>query len=177
MKKILLCFLSVMLFSFANAQTKRTEVKDAKDKYANVEIQYLTTTKLPRGTIFKNGNVMLRRGYTASYADNNQVVIIKKAKAGGNTGAFSCDCERGTGGCGVGIDGNKITCLPKNGCTDCRVTVVVDPKGTAITKSGIDWKKLIVPSANIQRQKTEDPDQGGEIIRKPVKRATSPVKQ
>ena len=172
MKKLLLLISTFYLTVTLNAQSKRTEVKDAHDKYANVEVEYLTTTKLPEGTIFKNGKVMLKRGYTASYADNNRVVIIKKMKAGGNTGAFSCDCESGSGGCGVGIDGNKISCLPKNGCTRCSITVIVDPKSIAITKSGIDWKKLIIPSANIQRQKTEDPDQGGEIIKKkdlPVK--------
>ncbi|WP_300597675.1 hypothetical protein [Niabella sp.] len=169
MKKILLLTAMPILTLVIHTQAQgRTDVKDAHDRYANQELAYAASNLLPEGAELKNGKVVLKRGYETSYADNNQVLIIKKAKAGGTTGAFSCDCERGSGGCTVGITDGAINCYSKSGCTDCRISVSIDPKNTAITKAGTNWKKLTLTAP-----KTEDPDQGGEIIRKKA----LPVKQ
>lgn len=166
MRHFLLLTISFYFISILQAQSKRSEVKDAHDKYTNEEVQYLSTSQLPEGTKFINGEVHLNRGYSASYSDNNNVVIIKSIKKESVVGAFSCGCDEGNGSCGVLISGNSIKCNSQPGCVNCTLSGVINPKTTAITKSGMDWKKLIIPPANMQRKKSEDPDQGGEIIKR-----------
>lgn len=128
---------------------------------------FATTTQLPKGTIFKNGKVELLKGYTASYTDSNRVVVIKEKK-GGVTGSFTCYCKAGQGSCGSLVTGEGLKCV-SDGCGECGILVVINPKNVAITKSGSDWKKLILPTSEVQQQ--EDPDQGGEIFKKSGKKS------
>lgn len=175
MKKVLLATLTAILFAAADAQTtRRTAVQDNHDRYANIEVQYATTTKLPEGTSFENGKIMLKKDYRTSYADSNRVLIVQKPD-GSTSGAFKCRCETSSpgGSCSVTITEGSIRCVATGGC-NCTLDVIVKPaKNTAITQSGKNWKKLIIPSAHSQRQNTEDPDQGGEIFKQKTKPAAS----
>jgi len=178
MKKIVLSALAAMLIATAGAQTTgRPAVQDSRDRYANIEVQYATTTELPEGTSLKNGKVTLKKGYRANHLDSNRVVVVQKPN-GEISGAFKCRCEAGSSGsCSVSITDGAIRCVATGGC-DCTLDVVIKPpKNTAITSSGSNWKKLIVPSATTQRQNTEDPDQGGEVFKKKSKRVASPSNQ
>jgi len=163
-----LLFTAVIFFAaIVNAQTKRNDTHNANDRYANIELQYATTTKLPEGTMLKGGKVMLKKGYKASYADNNQIIIVQKPN-GNTTGAFSCRCKSGSGRCGASLSDGTLTCIALGGC-DCILDIAVTPpKNAALTKDALQWKTLIVPTG-----KTEDPDQGGEIIKK----KNSPIKK
>lgn len=159
-----LLFTTVIFFAaIVNAQTKRNDTHNANDRYANIEAQYATTTKLPEGTMLKGGKVMLKKGYKASYADNNKNIVIQKQN-GSTTGTFTCYCKEGDGSCGSLITGDGIDCV-QNGCGACGILVVVTPKNTALTK---DWKRF-----EVKPPTPEDPDQGGEIIKKknlPIKK-------
>ncbi len=178
MKIILLSVLTATLVATADAQTTgRTAVQDSHDKYANIEVQYVPTTALPEGTSLKNGKVTLKKGYRVNHLDSNRVVVVLKPN-GEISGAFKCRCEVGSSGsCSVSISDGAIRCVATGGC-DCTLDVVIKPpKNVAITQSSGNWKKLIVPSANMQRQNTEDPDQGGEVFKKKSKRVASPSNQ
>ena len=167
MKKLLLLTTVFFIITAVDAQTdRRTDVVDAKDRYANEEVQYLTTTKLPEGTTFKNGKVILKRGYRASYADNNQIIVVYKKKDGSVSGTFTCYCKQG-GSCTPHMEYAAVVCRPK-GCIDCQISIALpQPKNIALTKATLNWK--ILETGN---PAPEDPDQGGEIIKKkdlPVK--------
>ena len=166
MKKLLLLTIAFFYIVVANAQTiRKTNVTDANDRYANVEIPYATTTKLPKGTVLKKGKIVLKYGYKANYADSNRIIVVQKPN-GEISGAFKCKCESGTGRCGITHDGGTLQCVALGGCNCTMEISVGPPKGMAITLSNGNWKKLIIPSANTKRQKNEDPDRGGEIIKK-----------
>ncbi|MFT3827071.1 MAG: hypothetical protein QM731_24310 [Chitinophagaceae bacterium] len=115
------------------------------------------------------------KGYKTVNLDSNRIIIVQKPN-GETSGAFKCSCETGSGSCGVSTDGTaSIHCVAFGGCNCMMAIVVKPPKGVAITQSNGDWKKLVLPSANSQQQKTEDPDQGGEVTNK--KKTQLPVKQ
>lgn len=175
MKRVLLPALALLLITNADAQNPgRTNVKESHDRFVNIEIQHATTTELPEGAVFNKGKVTLKKGYSTNYADSNRVIIIKKPN-GEFSGAFTCSCEAGSS-CPISYDSSVLKCLVTKGC-NCKLDVVIKlPKNTAITQSGGNWKKLVVPAANTQRQNTEDPDQGGEIF-KNGSRAASSTKQ
>lgn len=162
MKKVLLLTTIIFFIATSKAQISYRKSGEGQRDF----LPFDSTGKLPKGTAFNNGDIILNKEFVANYADNQKVLIIKNVKTGSNTGAFSCYCKHGAGSCSIGIDGNKIICFPEDGCTNYSLTVVVDLKNTTIKQSGLGWKKLIVPNANMQHQKTEDPDQGGEIIKK-----------
>nr|MBP7557755.1 hypothetical protein [Chitinophagaceae bacterium] len=137
-------------------------------------VQYTATTDLPEGTAFTNGKITLKKGYRTSYADSNRVLIVQKPD-GSTSGAFKCRCETNSAGgsCSVTITDGSIRCVATGSC-NCTLDVIIKPtKNTAITQSGKNWKKLIIPSAHAQRQNTEDPDQGGEIFKQKTKPAAS----
>jgi hypothetical protein len=165
MKKILLLTTAFYFIVTLHAQSRRTEVKNSHDKYANQEVPYLTTTKLPEGTGFKNGNIVLKTGYRASYADNAQIIVVYR-KNGSVSGSFTCYCNQ-TGSCTPKMEYGAVVCRPID-CIDCRISVVVNPpKNATLTKGSLKWKVLV-----LQNPTPEDPDQGGEIIKKkdlPVK--------
>lgn len=161
MKKILLLTLTVMSASILLAQTPRKPaVQDARDKYANTALNH----SLPEGTTLKKGKVTVNKGYKASYAEDKRIVIVKKDN-GDISGSFKCGClsDEG-GGCSVQIIGQNIYCS-SSGCKDCSLLTTIHPtSGVAITQAD-NWQQVILPTAKPQ-PKTEDPDQGGEIIRK-----------
>lgn len=175
MKKILLAALIILLIAPVYAQTtSRTAVQDSHDRFANIEVQYATTTKLPEGTRIENGKVVLKKGYRTSYADSSRVLIVQKPD-GSTSGAFKCRCTVSSSGasCSVIITDGSIECVTTGDCS-CTLDVIIKPaKNVAITQSGGNWKKLVIPSARSQRQNTEDPDQGGEIFKQKTKPAAS----
>lgn len=161
-------FTTVIFFAaIVNAQTKRNDTHNANDRYASIEAQYATTTKLPEGTMLTKGKVMLKKGYKASYADNNQIIIVQKPN-GSTTGAFSCRCKSGSGRCGATFSDGTLSCIALGGC-DCILDIAVSPpKNTALTRAALNWKTLV-----LKNPAPEDPDQGGEII----KRKNLPIKK
>lgn len=175
MKKAFFAALAAILLISARAQTTgKTGVKDSHDRFANIEVQYVTTTDLPEGTALKNGKITLKKGYRTGYADSNRVLIVQKPD-GSTSGAFKCRCEVNSSGgtCSVSITDGAIRCVATGGC-DCTLDVIIKPtKNVAITQSSGNWKKLIIPSASSQRQNTEDPDQGGEVFKTKAKPAAS----
>lgn len=179
MKKFLFSALAIMLVAGADAQsTAKTDVKESRDRFANIEVQYVTTTELPEGTTFNKGKVALKKGYRANYLDSNRVIVVQKPN-GETSGAFKCRCSTGSSGgsCSVTFSDGMLYCVASGGCSCTMDVIVKPPKNAAITQSGGNWKKLIVPAANTQKQNTEDPDQGGEIFKKNKKTAASSSKQ
>ena len=171
MKKIFLLATSVLFVITVNAQTDRkASVKDANDRYANIEVAYAgTTTKLPKGVMLRNGRLVIKIGYNTIYTDNNQVINVQK-KNGVVTGSFTCYCKV-EGTCAIRNIVGTVNCV-SDGCNECDILVTINPKqGVAITKAGSNWKKLVIKNRPI----TEDPDQGGEIIK--TKQDVLPSKQ
>lgn len=148
MRKIWLLFAFLCAATIINAQTNRKPaVKDAHDRYANTGDEILVTSRLPEGTVFKGGKITVKEGYRTSYTDNKQVIIVQQAN-GNITGAFTCACKEGQGGCTVSASGSVIICIPV-GCGYCEamLTTVEPTKGVAITKANSNWKKIIIPTA------------------------------
>lgn len=143
MKISVLLMTAFVFIATANAQlthTKRTEVKDAHDKYANTEAM-----ELPEGTALKKGKVTLANGYRTVYLDSNRIIVVQKSN-GETTGAFRCGCTS-LGDRRVTFTGNEIHCV-----TGCNMDVTLG-NYRIISQSGNEWKKIILPKDNIKRQK------------------------
>lgn len=161
MKKILLLTLTTMCASILFAQTPhKSVVQDARDKYANTELNHT----LPEGVTLKKDKIMVNKGYKASYAADKRIVIVKKDN-GDISGSFKCGCMSDEGGaCRVQIIGQNIYCF-SSGCKDCSLLTTINPTSNVAVTQSENWQQVILPTAKPQ-PKTEDPDQGGEIIRK-----------
>ncbi len=137
MRKIMLLAAALLLVILTNAQAR---------KAGKGQMDFLPAASLPEGTSFNKGNIEIKKGYTTSFADNKGVIVVQK-QDGNITGAFSCNCA-GSGTCSIIISGNILVCTPTGNCGSCYMSTTVNPKaGVAITKSGTDWKKVILPSA------------------------------
>jgi hypothetical protein len=144
MKRLLLLSTALFFVVASNAQLsgKRTEVKDAHDRYVNTDsAAYL----LPEGTTFENDKVALKKGYRVLFLDSNRIIVVQKPN-GETTGAFRCSCTtvNKAGDHGVAFTRNEIHCV-----NDCSMDVVLNPeKNISITRSNGNWKKLTVPAAS-----------------------------
>ncbi len=176
MKQVALLMTAFFFLLKGDAQiTPKSDVKDTHDRYTNTDdpspIRLKgVTSKLPKGTSFRKGKVVLLKGYRVKYHDSSQVTVVYRQNL--VTGAFTCGCQKGTtggGSCLLQTSGNVLSCTP-NSCTNCKLVTTIDTKtGVAITKANADWKEVVLPTAGKQ-QKTEDPDQGGEIFKKSDKK-------
>lgn len=139
MRRSLLLTTALLFVIAATAQLpgKRSQVKDAHDRYANMDTALAI---LPEGTDVKDGNVALKNGYRVLMLDSSRVIVIQRSN-GETTGAFRCGCA--TGNRGVTFTKNEIHCI--NGCS---MDVVLNPgKNSSITHSSGNWKKLTIPAA------------------------------
>lgn len=106
-----------------------------------------TTSKLPKGTRFENGKIIIENGYKAVYSSNKRIVAIQANNGLGIEGSFSCGCS-GEGSCGISTDGGVLVC---EGPSCCRLIIII--KGPAeLTMERIErepeklkWKKLVFP--------------------------------
>ncbi|HRE37954.1 MAG TPA: hypothetical protein PLR98_13445 [Chitinophagaceae bacterium] len=109
-----------------------------------------TTSKLPNGTKFQNGKVVIIDGYKAVYSSDKKIVAIKGNNDLGITGSFACVCSEPEVSCGISTDGGILICESSSSC--CRLLIVI--KGSSeLTMEKIEqapeklkWKKLIVPT-------------------------------
>ena len=145
MKILVLLMMAFLFIATANAQLthgKRAEIKDAQDKYANID----DAMELPEGTALKNRKVTLNNGYRTVYLDSNRIMVVQKPN-GETTGAFRCGCTSDSGNRRVTFTGNEIHCA--SGCS----MDVTPGNDRNISQSGNEWKKIILSSDNIKRQK------------------------
>jgi hypothetical protein len=152
MKKLFLLSTALFFVVAANAQLsgKRSEVKDAHDRYANIDT---VAALLPEGTAVKSGKVMLKNGYRILILDSNRVIVVQRQN-GENTGAFRCSCTtvNKAGSDRVAFTGDEIHCI-----SGCSMDVVLNPeKNISITQRSGNWRKLTLSSAGMQLRKIED---------------------
>ncbi len=146
MKKLLLWITASFLIVAANAQLngKRTEVNDARDRYAD--------TTLPEGTALKDGKVKLKNGYRTVYLDSSRAMVVQKSNDE-NTGAFRCRCAAfDKGNYKVIFSGNEIRCAG-----GCSMEIALNPgKNVAVMLDAAKWKEWRLPAAanTVQRTKT-----------------------
>lgn len=106
-----------------------------------------TTSKLPKGTKFENGKVVVLNGYRAVRSSDKKMVFIISGNGPGVRGGFRCECESGSGNCLTNVINNKIVC---GGDSCCRIVVTIyDSDELTMEKiekepEKIKWKKLIV---------------------------------
>ena len=106
-----------------------------------------TTSKLPKGTKFENGKVVVLNGYRAVRSSDKKMVFIISGNGPGVRGGFRCECELGSGNCLTNVINNKIVC---GGDSCCRIVVTIyDSDELTMEKiekepEKIKWKKLIV---------------------------------
>ena len=106
-----------------------------------------TTSKLPKGTKFENGKVVVLNGYRAVRSSDKKMVFIISGNRPGVRGGFRCECESGSGNCLTNVINNKIVC---GGDSCCRIVVTIyDSDELTMEKiekepEKIKWKKLIV---------------------------------
>lgn len=146
MKKLLLLIAASFLIAAANAQLngKRTEVNDARDRYAD--------TTLPEGTALKDGKLTLKNGYRTVYLDSNRTMVVQKPN-GESTGAFRCRCTAlYKGKSTISFSGNEIHCTG-----GCNMDIALNlRKNVTVTLAGAKWKEWRLPAAvdTVQRSKT-----------------------
>lgn len=107
-----------------------------------------TTSKLPKGTRFENGKVIVKNGYKAVYSSDKKIVAILSDNGLGITGTFMCECSTPGTSCGISTDGGILVC-EGGGC--CGLIIVI--KGLqALTMEDIEktpeklkWKNLVLP--------------------------------
>lgn len=106
-----------------------------------------TTSKLPKGTKFENGKVVVLNGYRAVRSSDKKMVFIISGNGPGVRGGFRCECESESGNCLTNVINNKIVC---GGDSCCRIVVTIyDSDELTMEKiekepEKIKWKKLIV---------------------------------
>jgi hypothetical protein len=110
-----------------------------------------TTSKLPKGTKFENGKVVVTNGYRAVRSSDKTMVLIVADNGLGAHGSFRCDCGgRGTGACNTSIINNKIIC---GGDKCCELVVTIEEgEGLYLTMEEIEnnskkltWKRIVFP--------------------------------
>lgn len=143
--------------------TECTEVKSSKgadgrslSKPVTIDAKQLrindgsdTTSKLPKGTKFENGKLVLMKGYKAVYTSGKKMVAIMSDNGESATGTFRCTCGIEDGSCGITIGSTLILCEGPECCS----LVVSIPPGSDLTLEKIEktpeklkWKKLIFPA-------------------------------
>ena len=107
-----------------------------------------TTSKLPKGTKFENGKVVITNGYKAVQSSDKTMVFILADNGNNVEGSFSCKCFLGLGACGVIISGSAVGC---SGAECCRFKVTTGNL-SGLTMQDIErapeklkWKKLVLP--------------------------------
>jgi len=106
-----------------------------------------STSSLPEGTEWKNGKIMIKPGYVATYFDTSHMVTIRSSRAGatGTGGWFACLCKSSNGSCLLSPTPQSVSCL-NNTCKDCYMAVIIKTKGiTEDERRNFVWKRLIVP--------------------------------
>jgi hypothetical protein len=109
-----------------------------------------TTSKLPQGTKFENGKVVITNGYKAVRSSDKTILLIVADDGLGARGSFRCECEEGNGACNTSFINNKIVC---GGQTCCVLVVTIeDGQGSYLTMEEIEknpekliWKKIVFP--------------------------------
>ena len=142
MKILVLLMMAFLFIGTANAQLthgKRAEIKDAQDKYANID----DAMELPEGTALKNRKVTLNNGYRTAYPDTPDNGFTNETA---KLPPFRCGCTSDSGDRRVNFTGNEIDCA--SGCS-----MDVTPGNEKHFQSGNEWKKIILSSDNIKRQK------------------------
>lgn len=139
---------------FTDTPVTTTKPVDVNPYIGETEKNLTATTKLTEGTTFKDGKIMIGKGYHASYADNNQVVVVQRMSNGITVGTFTCSCTNSTGpgDCLPTLKGEFIACSPIGSCNHCQPLLFpgTPPKGTVIAKSTLKWQKLILPTSTKQ---------------------------
>lgn len=108
-----------------------------------------TTSKLPKGTKFENGKVVVINGYRAVPSSDKTMIFIVAVNGPGVRGSFRCDCESESGSCNTSVINNKVVC---GGDSCCKIVVTIyDSDELTMEKieqepEKIKWKKLIVPT-------------------------------
>ncbi|MCB9054958.1 MAG: hypothetical protein H6549_03780 [Chitinophagales bacterium] len=105
-----------------------------------------TTSKLPKGTKFENGKVVVTKGYKAVQSSDKTMVFIMADNGLGVDGTFRCSCP--TASCKITNNGQVIICTG----SDCCGMVVTTGESSGFTMEAIEkapeklkWKKLVLP--------------------------------
>ncbi|HPG10915.1 MAG TPA: hypothetical protein PLU37_05250 [Chitinophagaceae bacterium] len=106
-----------------------------------------TTSKLPKGTKFENGKVVITKGYKAVHSSDKTMVFVMADNGLGVDGTFRCSCP--TASCKITNNGQVIICTG----SDCCGMVVTTGESSGFTMEAIEkapeklkWKKLIFPT-------------------------------
>jgi hypothetical protein len=139
----------IISFSVFGQNTKMPELKNLKE-----------TTKIPKELVFKNGEVSIAKGYTASLSESGQVLTISMANnTGGTSITVTCGCGLlGSRVCPLVLDNGKMIC---GTCDDKGCTMVIGTSARA-NATGLDvtvgddgnktqWQILKVPANNTSK--------------------------
>jgi hypothetical protein len=125
-----------------------------------------TTSKLPKGTKFENGKVVVTSGYKAVQSSDKTMVLLLANDGLGVRGGFRCDCDGGSSGtCNLSIINNKIVC-GGDACCELVVTIYDEEKYIAMeavekAPEKLKWKKLVFPIEDKQVKFQNNKDSSG----------------
>jgi hypothetical protein len=143
-------FFFFIVAATAQLSGKRTEVKNANDRYFTSD----SSLQLPEGTTVKGGKVTIEKGYRIVFLDSNRIIIVQKPN-GETTGAFRCGCTTAgrAGDRVVAFTGNEIHCV-----SGCSMDVALNlEKNISITQRNVNWRKFTLSSAGTQAGKIGTP--------------------
>lgn len=107
-----------------------------------------SSSKIPRGTKFENGKVIITKGYKGVYSTDKKMIFIVSDNGLDVEGTFSCACVLGLGNCALINNGGAIGC---GGDPCCKFKVSTESfSGVSVleierTPEKLKWKNLVIP--------------------------------